>query len=64
MAKTGVPASGPAGLAEWLPLLGAICQVLASLGDEDEAKPAPSGKLPYSGAETGERLRAGGKSDR
>ena len=38
MAKTGLPVAGPAGLGEWLPLLGAICQVLASLGDEDETK--------------------------
>ena len=36
MAKTGFPAAGPAGLADWLPLLGSICQVLASLGEEDE----------------------------
>ena len=39
MAKTGSPFPGPAGLAEWLPLLGSICQVLASLGDEEETEP-------------------------
>jgi len=38
MAKPGSPFPGPAGLGEWLPLLGAICQVLASLGDEDETE--------------------------
>ena len=32
--------AGPAGLAEWLPLLGAICQALASFGDDMETPPA------------------------
>jgi hypothetical protein len=49
MAKPGSPFPGPAGLVEWLPLLGAICQVLASLGDEEETEPAkptePSGAV-------------------
>ncbi len=40
MAKTGSPFPGPAGLAEWLPLLGSICQVLAALGKEEETEPA------------------------
>ncbi len=29
---------GPAGLAEWLPLLGSICQILASLGEAEETE--------------------------
>lgn len=33
MAKSGFSLPGPAGLAEWLPLLGSICQVLAALGE-------------------------------
>jgi len=40
MAKTGSPFPGPAGLAEWLPLLGSICQVFAALGEEEETEPA------------------------
>ncbi len=38
MAKHGSPFDSPAALAEWLPLLGAICQVLASICE------APSGE--------------------
>ncbi len=40
MLKPEPPFPGPAGLAEWLPLLGSICQVLAGLGEaaaEDES---------------------------
>ncbi len=33
MAKHGSPFDSPAALAEWLPLLGAICQVLASISE-------------------------------
>ncbi|MEE8145170.1 MAG: hypothetical protein V3T57_07145 [Kiloniellales bacterium] len=33
MAKQGSPFDSPAALAEWLPLLGAICQVLASISE-------------------------------
>ena len=40
MAKQGTPLPGGAGLAEWLPLLGSICQVLAALGEEKEGEPA------------------------
>ena len=61
MAKTGFPAAGPAGLADWLPLLGAICQVLASLGEEDEAEAA---KAAGPKAATAERSQASGKSGR
>ncbi len=61
MAKTGFPAAGPAGLGEWLPLLGAICQVLASLGDEDETKTGAPAKVD---AATGERPKTDGKSGR
>ena len=61
MAKTGFPVSGPAGLAEWLPLLGAICQVLASLGDEDETETDAPAK---SGAVTGAGLQTDRKSGR
>ena len=38
MAKHGSPFDSPAALAEWLPLLGAICQVLASISE------APAGE--------------------
>jgi hypothetical protein len=38
MAKQGSPFDSPAALAEWLPLLGAICQVLASISE------APAGE--------------------
>ena len=41
MAKPLSPLPGSPGLADWLPLLGSICQVLASLG-EDEEKPQRS----------------------
>lgn len=61
MAKTGLPVAGPAGLGEWLPLLGAICQVLASLGDEDETK---AGKAGEPNTATAERSHADGKSSR
>ena len=55
MAKTGLPVAGPAGLGEWLPLLGAICQVLASLGDEEATEPtAPSGAVTAQGPPAGE----------
>jgi hypothetical protein len=36
MSKPGTPVNAPAGLAEWLPLLGSICQILASFGEERE----------------------------
>ncbi len=52
MAKTGSPFPRPAGLAEWLPLLGSICQVLASLGDEEETEPTDQEAAP--GLQTGE----------
>jgi len=44
MAKPGTPLPGGAGLAEWLPLLGSICQALAALGEEKAADaPDPEG---------------------
>ena len=44
MAKPGIPLPGGAGLAEWLPLLGSICQVLAALGEDKAAEaPEPNG---------------------
>jgi hypothetical protein len=45
MAKSGSSLPGPAGLAEWLPLLGSICQVLATLGEarDDQAGDAEAG---------------------
>ncbi len=52
MAKTGSPFPGPAGLAEWLPLLGSICQVLASLGDEEETEPTDPTKSDQEAAHT------------
>ncbi len=55
MAKPGSPFPGPAGLVEWLPLLGAICQILASLGDEEETEPAePAGAMAVQGLQAGE----------
>jgi hypothetical protein len=56
MAKPGFPVPGPSGLAEWLPLLGSICQVLAALGEEDESEP----REPESVAR--QNLKAGEKS--
>jgi hypothetical protein len=38
MPKPGSPMPGPAGLAEWLPLLGSICQILASFGEAEETE--------------------------
>jgi hypothetical protein len=60
MAKQGSPFDSPAALAEWLPLLGAICQVLASIseapGDEGEDQNAAHDRaLPKAAA-------AGGKA--
>lgn len=40
MPKPGLPHPGPTGLADWLPLLGSICQVLATLGQEEQRKTA------------------------
>ena len=55
MAKTGSPFPGPAGLADWLPLLGSICQALASLGDEEETDdPTKSDQEAAQGLQTGE----------
>jgi hypothetical protein len=36
MGKRGVPLGGPAGLADWLPLLGSICQALSSIAEEPD----------------------------
>jgi hypothetical protein len=38
MSKPGPGLPGPAGLTDWLPLLGSICQVLATLGERDESE--------------------------
>ncbi len=54
MSKPGNPANAPAGLADWLPLLGSICQILASFGEEREEE-TPRKERPQ------ERLAAGGK---
>jgi len=58
MAKPDSVLPGPAGLADWLPLLGSICQVLATLGDRDESEPRnPRGvtaQPPESSQESGE----------
>ena len=54
MSKPGIPANAPAGLADWLPLLGSICQILASFGEErEDEKPRQDGPQ--------ERLAAGGE---
>ena len=39
MAKPGTALPGGAGLAEWLPLLGSICQVLAAMGEDKVREP-------------------------
>ncbi len=36
MIKRGGPPGGPAGLADWLPLLGSICQALSSIAEESD----------------------------
>ena len=59
MAKTGSPFPGPAGLAEWLPLLGSICQVLAALGKEEETEPADPTNSTSSSAVAAQRLQTG-----
>ncbi len=62
MAKTGSPIPGPTGLAEWLPLLGSICQVLASLGEEEETEltdPTEPTDSTNSGAVAAQRLQTG-----
>ncbi len=57
MAKPGSPFPGPAaGLAEWLPLLGSICQILAALGEEEETEPPDPAN---SGAATAQRPKTG-----
>jgi hypothetical protein len=38
MSKPGITSPGPAGLADWLPLLGSICQVLATLGEAEKTE--------------------------
>ena len=54
MAKPGSPFPGPAGLAEWLPLFGSICQVLANLGEEEETKPTDPDAVAAQRLQTGE----------
>ena len=56
MAKPGTPLPA-AGLSEWLPLLGSICQVLAAMGEDKE----PEAEQPQ--AATGQTLPAGRASD-
>jgi hypothetical protein len=58
MSKPGSGLPGPAGLADWLPLLGSICQVLATLGDDAKSEPddqlaTVAEPLPESGEERG-----------
>ena len=36
MIKRDGPPGGPAGLADWLPLLGSICQALSSIAEETD----------------------------
>lgn len=60
MAKPGPPFPGPpAGLAEWLPLLGSICKVLAAFGEEEETEPTDPTKSTNSSAVTAQRLQTG-----
>lgn len=54
MSKPGPGLPGPAGLADWLPLLGSICQVLATLGDRDESEPRDPAGVTASPPETSE----------
>ena len=53
MAKPGTPLPGGAGLAEWLPLLGSICQVLAALGEEKKGEAAGRDAAAERGLQTG-----------
>ncbi len=58
MSKPGSGLPAPAGLADWLPLLGSICQVLATLGDDDKSESdeqvaTAAEPLPESGEERG-----------
>ena len=56
MAKPGTPLPVGAGLAEWLPLLGSICQVLAALGEEEAAATSdPDGAPAGQGLQTSEK---------
>lgn len=59
MSKPGPGLPGPAGLADWLPLLGSICQVLATLGEDakserDESEPRDPAGGAAARPETGE----------
>lgn len=54
MAKPGSSFPGPAGLAEWLPLLGSICQVLAALGEVEETEPTDPDTVATQRLQTGE----------
>ena len=54
MPKPGSPMPGPAGLAEWLPLLGSICQILASLGEAEERERGDSAAATAQPLGTGE----------
>jgi hypothetical protein len=59
MSKPGPGLPGPAGLADWLPLFGSICQVLATLGEDAKCEPDESEPRNPTGAaaprpETGE----------
>ena len=54
MSKPGPGLPGPAGLADWLPLLGSICQVLATLGEDAKNEPGDLATLAESRPESGE----------
>jgi hypothetical protein len=57
MAKPGTALPGSAGLAEWLPLLGSICQVLAAMGEGKDSEPGGREDA------AGQRLLAGQERD-
>ncbi len=54
MAKSEFGLPGPAGLAGWLPLLGSICQVLATLGEDAKSEPGDLATLADPPPEGGE----------
>jgi hypothetical protein len=54
MSKPGFTSPGPAGLADWLPLLGSICQVLATLGEADKTELSEPDPTTASAIQSGE----------
>ncbi len=55
MIKRGGPTSGPAGLADWLPLLGSICQALSSIAEESDEDTANGARAAEKGGDAAQR---------